>query len=135
MAHNGYECQVTYHEMQCDSRATAVVLRALLHVALVEYERLSESHPDDQYPTKTLYHPGLDPKIQERCTAITMACCILLKKIHCRLLISAPFDKITQGATYTHVINIKPRLVRLILRLKTSPLADIPRGIANPKVI
>lgn len=43
---DGYEYEGTYHEMQCDNGAIAVVLRALLPVALLEYERLSESHPD-----------------------------------------------------------------------------------------
>lgn len=34
---DGYEYQGTCHEMQCNSGAIAVVLRALLPVALVEY--------------------------------------------------------------------------------------------------
>ncbi|KIK33598.1 hypothetical protein CY34DRAFT_813504, partial [Suillus luteus UH-Slu-Lm8-n1] len=41
-----------------------------------------------------------------------------------------------QGVMYIHVIDIKPRLVRSMrLRLKTSPLTDVPRGVADPKVI
>ncbi|KIK38106.1 hypothetical protein CY34DRAFT_809704 [Suillus luteus UH-Slu-Lm8-n1] len=41
-----------------------------------------------------------------------------------------------RGVMYIHVIDIKPRLVRLMLnRLKTSPLTDVARGIADPKVI
>ncbi|KIK43153.1 hypothetical protein CY34DRAFT_804159 [Suillus luteus UH-Slu-Lm8-n1] len=40
-----------------------------------------------------------------------------------------------QGVMYIHVIDINPRLVRLMLRLKTSPLTDAARGIADTKVI
>ncbi|KAG2758276.1 hypothetical protein P692DRAFT_2017110 [Suillus brevipes Sb2] len=51
---------------------------------------------------------------------------------------SAPIGKIMQGVMYIHhVIDIKPRLVRLMLqvRLKTSSLTDDPRGVGDPKVI
>ncbi|KAG2743835.1 hypothetical protein P692DRAFT_20138138, partial [Suillus brevipes Sb2] len=46
-----------------------------------------------------------------------------------------PFVKIMQRVMYIHLIDIKPRLVRLMLMLKTSPLTDVPRRIADPKVI